>query len=170
MNQNKQEVWLRGPIAGIPSHLQPVAHALLQAREEVAAWMADFPDELLWLQPASVASVGFHLQHLAGVLSRLFTYARGKELTEQQLNSLQAEGRPFEGCTVALLMSRFHDQVEASLQQLQKTDERTLLDMRGVGRKQILSTVLGLLVHAAEHTQRHAGQLYVTMRVVRSSL
>jgi uncharacterized damage-inducible protein DinB len=170
MNQNKLEVWLRGPIAGIPSHLQPVAHALLQAREELEGWMEDFPDELLWIQPASVASVGFHLQHLAGVLSRLFTYARGEALSEEQLGSLQAEGKPFEGCTVALLMSRFHDQVEASLTQLRDTDERTLLDARGVGRQQIPSTVLGLLVHAAEHTQRHAGQLYVTMRVVKSSL
>jgi uncharacterized damage-inducible protein DinB len=170
MNQNKPEVWLRGSIAGIPSHLQPVAHALLQAREELEGWMEDFPDEFLWVQPASVASVGFHLQHLAGVLSRLFTYARGEGLSEEQLGSLQAEGKPFEECTVALLMSRFHDQVEASLKQLRDTDERTLLDARGVGRQQIPSTVLGLLVHAAEHTQRHAGQLYVTMRVVKSSL
>lgn len=169
MNQNILEVWLRGPIHGIPPHLQPVAHALLQAREEVASWMADFPDDALWHQPAAVASVGFHLQHLSGVLSRLFTYARGEELSEKQLEALQGEGRPFEGCTVALLLERFREQVDACLEQLRQTDEGTLLERRGVGRKKIPSTVLGLLVHAAEHTQRHAGQLYVTMRVVKDA-
>ena len=168
MNENKLEVWLRGPVEGIPPHLQPVAHALLQAREEVESWMADFPNDALWLQPAAVASVGFHLQHLTGVLSRLFTYARGEMLSDEQLAALQAEGRPFEGCTVKLLFNRFHDQVENALQQLRQTDEKTLLETRGVGRKQIPSTVLGLLVHAAEHTTRHAGQLYVTMRIVKA--
>jgi len=169
MNQNKPEVWLRGPIEGISPYLQPVAHALLQAREEVASWMADFPEEGLWHQPASVASVGFHLQHLTGVLSRLFTYARGEMLSATQLEALQAEGKPFAGCTVALLLGKFHDEVDTCLQQLRQTSESILNDVRLVGRKQIPSTVLGLLVHAAEHTQRHAGQLYVTMRVVRAS-
>jgi uncharacterized damage-inducible protein DinB len=169
MNHTLLEVWLRGPIDNIPPHLQPVAHALLQAREEVESWMADFPEDALWDRPASVASVGFHLQHLSGVLSRLFTYARGEELSEKQLEGLQGEGRPFEGCTGALLVTKFREQVDLCLDQLRKTVEGTLLERRGVGRKQIPSTVLGLLVHAAEHTQRHAGQLYVTMRIVKDA-
>jgi uncharacterized damage-inducible protein DinB len=169
-DQNKLEVWLRGPLEGIPPYLQPVAHALLQAREEVELWMVDFPDGGLWHRPADVASVGFHLQHLTGVLSRLFTYADGKTLSQEQMEALQAEGKPFDGCTVTLLTRRFHDAVDACIQQLRATDERTLNEARGVGRRQIPSTVLGLLVHAAEHTQRHAGQLYVTMRVVKASL
>ena len=83
--QNLPEVWLRGPLPDVPPLLQPVAHALMQAREEVAALMDGFPDELLWKRPVNrnaesrnaglVASVGFHLQHLTGVLDRLFTYA-----------------------------------------------------------------------------------------------
>jgi hypothetical protein len=72
------EVWLRGPVENIPSLLQPVAHALLQAREEVSELLENFPNELLWEKPAGVASTGFHLQHLSGVLDRLFTYARGQ--------------------------------------------------------------------------------------------
>ena len=87
------EVWLRGPVAGVPPMLQPVAHALLQAREEVTAALADFPDALLWERPAGAASVGFHLQHLAGVLERLFSYARGEALSEVQLTALGEEGR-----------------------------------------------------------------------------
>jgi uncharacterized damage-inducible protein DinB len=166
MRENTLEVWLRGPVNGVPPLLQPVAHALLQVREEVELWMTDFPDVGLWERPAGVASVGFHLQHLTGVLSRLFTYARGEMLLEQQMQALQAEGKPFEGCTVALLTRRFHDQVEACVAELKQIDEHKLLEVRRVGRKQIPSTMLGLLVHAAEHTTRHAGQLYVTARVV----
>lgn len=70
---NKPEVWLRGPVANIPSLLQPVAHALLQAREEVNEMLVDFPEDHLWDKPAGVASVGFHLQHLKGVLDRLLS-------------------------------------------------------------------------------------------------
>src|SRR5262249_6830231 len=88
------EVWLRGPLPDIPPLLQPVAHALLQAREEVIAELSGFPEELLWERPGRVASAGFHLQHLAGVLDRLFTYARGKPLGERQLRALAAEGLP----------------------------------------------------------------------------
>ena len=69
MADTRPEVWLRGPVSGITPILQPVAHALLQAREEVEAMMANFPEEQLWSRPAGVASPGFHLQHLSGVLT-----------------------------------------------------------------------------------------------------
>ena len=93
----KREVWLRGPVPGIPSLLQPIAHTLLQAREEVTALVEGFPEEWLWHRPAGVASPGFHLQHLAGVLDRLLTYARGQALGPQQLEELAMEGRPASG-------------------------------------------------------------------------
>ncbi len=85
------EYWLRGPVAGIPAVLQPVAHALLQSREEVNALMEGFPEEKLWERPAGVASPGFHLQHLAGVLDRLLTYAKGDMLSPRQLEELGEE-------------------------------------------------------------------------------
>ncbi len=91
-----REVWLRGPLPGVPPLLQPVGHALLQAREEVIASMQGFPEAHLWDRPAGVASVGFHLQHLAGVLDRLFTYARGVALSPQQLDALAREGQSTE--------------------------------------------------------------------------
>lgn len=164
------EVWLRGPVPGVPPLLQPVAHALLQAQEEVNKSMAQFPESLLWERPAGVASVGFHLQHLTGVLDRLFTYAQGKSLTPEQLRALQSEEQPPSlPCTVHLLIKRFDDQVENALKQLQETSEQTLLQPAGVGRKNLPSTVLGILFHAAEHTQRHTGQLLVTARVLRSA-
>jgi len=162
------DVWLRGPVPGVPSLLQPVAHALLQAREEVEALLQGFPDDLLWSRPAGVASAGFHLQHLCGVVDRLFTYARGEGLAPAQRERLRAEGQPPDPARSAQDVVRaFHEQVERALAQLRATDERTLTEPRGVGRAQLPSTVLGLLVHAAEHTERHVGQLLVTVRVVR---
>jgi uncharacterized damage-inducible protein DinB len=162
---NKPEVWLRGPLDGIPALLQPVAHALLQAREEINELMQDFPDTLLWERPAGMASPGFHLQHMAGVLDRLYTYARGEALNQQQLDYLAAEGKNI-SVTVNQLLEHFNQQVDIAIKQLSETDEATLTEVRGVGRANIPSTVIGLLVHSAEHTMRHTGQLLVTVRVL----
>ena len=152
----------------VPALLQPVAHALLQAREEVSAVMAGFKEESLWERPGGVASVGFHLQHLSGVLDRLFTYARGESLSQEQARVLAAEGTPDEGIHSESLIQAFHRQVDHALEQLRKTPEASLTEQRSVGRAKLPSTVLGLLVHAAEHTQRHVGQLLVTVRVQRA--
>ena len=162
------EYWLRGPLPGISSYLQPVAHALLQAREEVNELMTEFPEELLWEHPAGVASPGFHLQHFSGVLDRLFTYAKGQMLTEEQLQSLKKEGIKDASLTADKLVKIFNEQVDKSLEQLKATDEKILIEFRGVGRAQLSSTVLGLLTHAAEHTMRHVGQLLVTVRVLKN--
>jgi hypothetical protein len=161
------EVWLRGPLPAIPPLLQPVAHAILQALEEVEAEMKSFPAELLWTRPGGVASVGFHLQHLAGVLDRLFTYARGQSLSDVQRSTLQAEGQAGGNLDVSSLVAAFRVQVDRAVEQLRSTDPATLTEPRAVGRDRLPSTVLGLLVHAAEHTQRHVGQLLVTARVQR---
>jgi uncharacterized damage-inducible protein DinB len=163
------EVWLRGPVNGIPALLQPVAHALLQAREEINELMLDFADNLLWRQVAGMASPGFHLQHLAGVLDRLFTYAKGAGLNDEQLNYLHKEGKAADGITIRSLVSNFNSQVDNALTQLAETDVATLTDIRFVGRGKIPSTMIGLYVHAAEHTTRHLGQLLVTVKVLNSA-
>lgn len=169
-SSNLPEVWLRGPVPDVPPLLQPVAHALLQAREDVHRLVDDLPSDLLWARPAGVASVGFHLQHLCGVVDRLFTYARGEPLSDEQRGALAAEGRPpEEGAGVEELVRRFDRRVDEALEQLRATEEQTLTEYRSVGRAHLPSTVLGLLVHAAEHTQRHVGQLLVTARVLRGS-
>jgi hypothetical protein len=165
---NKREVWLRGPLEGIPPLLQPVAHALLQAREEVNALMNDFPEILLWVSPVGLASPAFHLQHLTGVLDRLFTYAREEALTEHQLTKLNAEGKmPATGYSVMSLIEVFNRQVDDAIKQLSETDELILTEKRFVGRDRLPSTVIGLYTHAAEHIMRHVGQLLVTSRVLR---
>jgi uncharacterized damage-inducible protein DinB len=158
------EYWLRGPVPGIPPLLQPTAHALLQAREEVNGLMAEFPEQMLWERPVGLASPGFHLQHLAGVLDRLLTYARGEGLSQQQLADLAGEGKPRAAEETDL--HRFNMQIDNALHQLSRTPEETLTALRAVGRAGIPSTVIGLLFHAAEHTMRHTGQLLVTARIL----
>lgn len=165
------EVWLRGPLPAVPPLLQPVAHALLQAQADVAAALACFPAAKLWERPAGVASVGFHLQHLAGVLDRMLTYAQHQSLSPQQLAYLAAEGRPAPdawapNAQVEALQKAFGGKVQQALAQLHLTSESTLTEYRPVGRAALPSTVIGLLVHAAEHTQRHVGQLLVTARIL----
>lgn len=162
------EAWLRGPIEGVPDPLQPVAHALIQARDEAREVLRDFPVDLLWSRPAGVASVGFHLQHIAGVVDRLFTYARGESLSDEQRAALTKEGSPPEsGSSIDVLLDTLDAQVKRALDQLRTTSPGSLMETRRVGRQQLPSTMLGVLFHAAEHTQRHIGQLLVTARVQR---
>jgi uncharacterized damage-inducible protein DinB len=162
------EVWLRGPVPAVPPTLQPVAHAVLQAREEVEDMMKDFPEQKLWSRPAGVASVGFHLQHLSGVLDRLFTYARGEALNPEQVNALKAEQEPSRPVTAQDLVGAFRRQVDRVIDDLRAMDEQRLTEPRTVGRGKLPSTRMGLIFHAAEHTQRHVGQLLVTARVVKA--
>lgn len=168
-DNNKREVWLRGPMPGIPPLLQPVAHTLLQARNEINRYIADFPEIFLWVKAGGMASPGFHLQHITGILDRLFTYARGEALNEKQFTFLSNEANePERGGSVHDLLDVLNKQVDKAIQQLADTDEATLTEVRGVGRAQIPSTVQGLLFHAAEHMMRHTGQLLVTTRILKN--
>lgn len=160
--------WLAGPVPGIAATLQPVAHALLQTVEEVEAFTAGFPDDKLWEGVAGLASVGFHLRHIAGVIDRLFTAARGEAVSEVQRAAARAEGSPSaEG--VAELLQALRDQVDQALDQLRATPDAVLGEVREVGARKLPATVLGLLFHAADHAQRHTGQLLVTARVVQQA-
>ena len=169
--ESKKEVWQRGPIKNIPGLLQPVAHALLEAVEEVHEIMKGFPERLLWERPAGVASPAFHLQHLSGVLSRLFTYARNESLTESQLQSLSIEGNQKENkLTMPEMIEQFDRQVQLAMVELSEVKENALTEARFVGRKQIPTTLIGLYFHSAEHSMRHVGQLLVTVRVLTAML
>ena len=163
------EPWLRGPVPEIPPLLQPVAHALLQAVEDVRRAVNPLSPAHLWARPGGAASVGFHVRHAAGSLDRLLTYARGEGLSEEQRAFLAAEAEPGSPpAEAAALAAAFERQVDRALVQLRSTPESTLLEKRGVGRLRLPSTVLGLLFHAAEHAQRHVGQIVTTARIVQA--
>lgn len=168
--EKKREAWQCGPVDGVPGLLQPVAHALIEMRDEVHGIMENFPEKLLWEKPAGVASPAFHLQHIRGVIERLFTYARKELLNEQQMHSLSLEGdREKTSADLKELLKLLDKQVDAALNELKQVNESTLTEARGIGRKQIPTTLLGLYFHAAEHSMRHTGQLLVTVRVLKNS-
>lgn len=160
------EPWLRGPIPGIPALLMPVAHALVMAREDVERALAGLGADELWARPNGAASAGFHAMHLAGSLDRLFTYARGEQLNDEQRAALEREKAP-PSLPAEALVRDVHATIDRALAQLRATDESTLLAPREVGRMKLPSNVLGLLFHAAEHTQRHVGQLVTASKIVR---
>src|SRR5258705_5810555 len=133
--------------------LQPVAHALLQCREEMTATLTALAPAQIWERPNGAASIGFHARHAAGSLDRLFTYARGELLSPAQHAALAGEEDPDPSPDIAAtLIAGFDAAVERALEQLRATPEAVLLERRGVGRAQLPSTVLRLLFHAAEHT------------------
>jgi len=162
------EWWQRGPVDGVPAVLQPVAHILLQVRESVGEIVEGLTEEQWNERPAGVASAAFHVRHMAGVIDRLFTYARGQVLSAEQLASISLEGAHLALADVPQVLEALSNQVDAAVAQLKTTEGSTLGDFRGIGRKQLPSTVIGSLVHGAEHAVRHVGQLSVTVRVVRS--
>src|SRR5665213_1577157 len=162
------EWWQRGPIDGIPPLLQPVAHILLQVRESVGELVVNLSEPEWNARPAQIASAAFHVRHIAGVIDRLFTYARGEALSPEQFAAIKSEGAHLAADDVAATLQALSDRVDRAIDQLMTTDTATLGDFRGVGRAQLPSSVIGCLVHGAEHSMRHVGQLSVTTRVVRS--
>lgn len=161
------EWWQRGPIDGVPPVLQPIAHILLQVRESVGELVDDLTEEQWNARPADVASPAFHVRHMAGVIDRLFTYARGESLSEAQFAALRAEKAPVSLSEVPVVLEALNRRVDMAIDELRRVDVATLGDFRAVGRAKLPSTVIGCLVHGAEHAMRHVGQLSVTSRVVR---
>ena len=167
MSQADQpEPWLRGPIKDVHPLLSPVLYAFQQAREDLAKWTEDLTDEQIWDRPEDLAAVGFHLRHIAGSTERLMTYATGNQLSEQQLAALRTETEP--GSTREQLLKALDVAFRNAENQIRSLDPSTLTDRREIGRKRLPSTVIGLLTHIAEHTQRHVGEAIITAKLLKS--
>lgn len=155
---------------GIDPYLMPAAHALVQASEDLERAARGLTAEQLWARPGGAAAPGFHLRHIAGVIDRLFTYARGEVLSDAQREALTAETTPGDSPpNVDTLIEQAQRAIATALDTFRETSREKLLEPRAVGRKQLPSTVLGLYSHAAEHAMRHTGQLITTAKIVRAS-
>jgi hypothetical protein len=164
------EVWQRGPVPGFEPLLMPVVHALLQVREDLERLAGEIPDDHVWQRPGGAASIGFHVRHTGGALDRLFTYARGEGLSDEQRAAARAEGAASEPpLSMRALVDEVNGIIDRALDQLRATTSDALLHERKVGRAGLPSNVIGLLFHAAEHSTRHVGQTITTARVLRSS-
>jgi uncharacterized damage-inducible protein DinB len=151
------EPWMRGPIPGVHPLLSPLLYSFRMAREDLEKYTAGLPPARLWATPHGLPSVGFHILHIAGSTNRLMTYLQGRELSAPQLDAMAAEASPGELSRDQLLAAMNHAFRDAEAV-LRAVDPATLADARTVGRKRLPTTVIGLLTHIAEHTQRHVGQ------------
>jgi uncharacterized damage-inducible protein DinB len=150
----------------MPAIVMPAAHALMQAAEDIPSAVSGLTTEQLWARPGDAASVGFHLQHVTGSIDRLLTYARGEMLSAAQLLALRAE-QVEESGDAAEFARRAVTAIRGAIDVMRETPPVLYLETREVGRKRLPTTVFGLLVHVAEHTQRHTGQIIATAKVVR---
>jgi uncharacterized damage-inducible protein DinB len=153
---NQEEPWLRGPIPGVNPFVAPLFYSFQMAREDLVHHTADLTAEQIWATPNGFGSVGFHLRHIAGATDRLMTYVLGNALSEAQMSALKAEKDP--GATREMLLAAIDVAFESAELAARGVDPAILTAARTVGRKQLPTTVIGLLIHIAEHTQRHVGQ------------
>ena len=158
------EPWLRGTLTEYEVVQRQVLHALELAGEDAERWCAGLSDAEMGARPFGIAPVAFHLRHMARSLDRLLTYAEGRQLTDEQLEALGSELA--ESVEAKQVMEEFRSGLRAAMVRVRALSPETFEQGREVGRGRLPSTVGGLLVHCAEHTQRHAGQAITTAKVV----
>jgi uncharacterized damage-inducible protein DinB len=165
MDRPKQpEPWLRATLAEVPAVARAVIHALELAREDLHAWCDTLSDEEMNARPAGIAPVAFHIRHIARSTDRLLTYAEGQTLTPDQLAALKTELEP--GARKQVLFAELDAAFDAHVRRILALGSRHLEDSRTVGKKNLPATLGGLLVHVADHAQRHVGQAITTSKIV----
>ena len=159
------EPWLRGPLEGVPAHLLPVFHSFAQVREDLALHTTGLSIEQVWRRAGPLPALGFQLRHIAGSVDRLVTYLMEQQLSEAQLADLKQEPAP--GASLDELLATVDAALRHAESRILTIPPSALYDSRFIGKRRLPSNVLGLLVHVAEHTQRHLGQAITTAKLLR---
>jgi hypothetical protein len=159
------EPWMRGPIDGLSAMLAPVVYCFQHAREDLTQYAGDLTRDQLWARPHGFAAAGFHIRHAGGAADRLCTYLEGRGLSEEQLLFLKNEMEP--GASFEELYTELSSHLMRVERLVRTLDPACLAEPRTVGRKQLPSTVIGLMVHICEHTQRHVGQAIAAAKLAR---
>ena len=167
---SQPEAWLLGRVEGVSDAMMPVAHSLVQARRELLMLQEELITTEFLASPGGAASIGFHIAHINGSLDRLFSYARGEQLTLAQRNYLEHEDAIAHNTAVNELVMAARDRIDHCLEHLTTIPDEQLYEPRPVGQDELPSTVIGLLFHAAEHTTMHVGQIRTTLKVIRGTL
>jgi uncharacterized damage-inducible protein DinB len=141
-----------------------VLHALELAREDVARWCSDFTKDQLEARPFGLPSVEFQMRHIARSLDRLLTYAEGRQLSDGQLDALENEMEALG--SREMVFEEFEEGIDSAMRRIKAIPPGSYDKARWVGRGGLPSSVGGLLVHCADHAQRHVGQLVTTAKVV----
>ena len=158
------EPWLRGTLTEFDAVPRQILHALELADEDIERWCSDLDDSEMEVRPFGIAPVGFHLRHIARSLDRLLSYAEGEQLSADQLAALSTELTV--AANAAATLSEVREGIVLAMERVKLIAVLAFDEPRFVGRKRLPTTVGGLLVHCAEHTQRHAGQAITTAKVV----
>ena len=158
------EPWLRGTLTEVAAVQRAVVHALELAKEDIERWCTGLSEEQLNARPAGIAPVAFHIRHIARGLDRLLTYAEGGQLNSDQIAALKTELDA--GVTKQELFAEFAAAMESSAARVRAFDPARLDEPGKVGKRQLPTTLGGLLVHVADHTQRHVGQAVTTSKIV----
>jgi uncharacterized damage-inducible protein DinB len=164
--QTLPEPWLRGPVPGVDPLIAPILYAFQQAREDLAMHTEGLTNEHIWATPHGFGSLGFHIRHIAGSTHRLIAYLEGKQLSENQMAALRAERQP--GASLEQLLAEMDSTFQHAEAVVRALNPATLSHPREVGRKRLPTTVIGLLTHIAEHTQRHVGQAISAAKLARA--
>jgi uncharacterized damage-inducible protein DinB len=158
------EPWLRGTLTDVPAVQRAVLHALELTLEDLRRWCGNLTDDEVNQRPSELPPVAFQLRHIARSLDRLLTYAEGRDLSEEQLAALKQEQAP--GANSGQLFTELQSAIEKSAARVRAFDASKLEEPRKVGKKQLPTTLGGLLVHIADHTQRHTGQAITTAKLL----
>jgi len=159
------EPWMSGTYPEVPAVGRAVLHALDLALDDLSKWTEGLTDNQIHAQPLGLTSVAFHLRHIARSTDRLLTYAEGKQLSEEQLAALKAEKLGDE--TLAMLLAEVEVAFSNAAERVRVLATADFDTFRGVGRKQLPTSIGGALIHVADHTQRHVGQVVTTAKVLK---
>ena len=160
------EPWLRGTYAEVPAVARAVLHALDLALDDLTRWTDGLTDAEVHSDPLGLPSVAFHLRHIARSTDRLLSYAEGNQLSIDQLAALKAEQGGEE--PLAVLLAEVEASFSTSADRVRVLATANLETPRGIGRKQLPTSIGGVLVHVADHTQRHVGQVVTTAKVLKA--
>ena len=160
------EPWLRGTLTQVDPVQRAVLHALDLVKEDLQKWCGDLSDEELNARPGDVASIAFHLRHVARSTDRLLTYTENHSLRPEQIAVMKQELEP--GATRDALFAELNEGLESAALRVRAFKPEWLSEPRMVGRQRMPTTLAGLLIHIAEHTQRHVGQAVTTAKIIKS--
>ena len=161
------EPWLRGTHTDVPAAGRAVLHALELSLDDLSKWTAGLADAEVHAQPLSLTSIAFHLRHIAGSTDRILTYAEGGQLTQEQLAALKTElGREGKQESLAELLAEVEVSFSDAADRIRVLATADLNAPRFVGRKQLPTSIGGAMIHVADHTMRHTGQVVTTAKVI----
>lgn len=157
------EPWLRGTLTTVPAVQRAVLHALELAGEDLRCWCARLTHHQFNARVFGLAPVAFHVRHVSRSIDRLLTYAEGHGLSDEQTSALKTE--LIEDASPEDVLAELRTSLSEAALRVKRFDPASLEQTVAVGKKKLPTTVGGLLVHVAEHTQRHVGQAITTAKI-----